>query len=96
MTKREIKEKPDRDVVLVYAKATFEIGNIGVSGALFRSRLKKALPGRVAVQGAGYLWLTSGLSLIFKCGSERATRSMLAAIREVLSSGEDRKIVLAG
>ena len=96
LSKNELKTKPERDVVMIYSKATMEAGNVGLTGALFTRKVKKAMPTRVAVQGAGYFWLTSGLSLIFKCGSERATRNMIKHIHDAINLSPDKKIVLAG
>lgn len=86
---------PQRPVLLVYAKATTEVGNVGVTGEWFSQKLKRALPRQVAVQGADYNALTSPLSLL-KSGSDSAARAMVDAVDVAIKSSPTTKVVLSG
>ncbi|KFG81977.1 hypothetical protein MANI_005961 [Metarhizium anisopliae] len=94
-SRHEIDSKSDRPVVLVYAKATLEIGNLGFTGKWFSWQLKRNIPGTVAVQGAGYNCLTSPFSLV-KGGSDSAAQKMVDAVHKAVKQSPEKKIVLCG
>jgi hypothetical protein len=80
---------------VIWVKATTEIGDAGISGAIFQNKINSALPGRLTFQGAHYRSLTSGLAFI-KDGSDTGAMNLVNAIRDVIKSSPSKKIFLCG
>jgi len=88
----ELYSKPDKPVLVAYAKGTTELGSVGVSGVIFSRVVKKAFPKQVAFRGAHYNAITSGLSFL-KGGSDTAAREMVNAVTMAIRS-PSKKIFL--
>jgi hypothetical protein len=86
---------PNREALLIYVKATLEIGNVGLSGSLFSSMLDAQLRSKLAIQGVYYSPIKSVFSVL-SGGSRQATQSVLQAVREGIKCSPRKKIFLCG
>jgi len=86
--------KPDMPILLIHAKMALEIGNIGVSGELFFQKLTRALPGQVAVQGAGYNGFTALFS--YRGGFDSGVQEMVDGVNRAIMVSPAKKIILSG
>ena len=91
----ELRHLPNREALLIYVKATLEVGNVGLSGSLLSSMLDAQLRSRLAIQGVYYNPVKSVFSVL-SGGSRRATQGVLSAVREGIRCSPKKKIFLCG
>src|ERR1700733_8928051 len=95
INRNEFYSRKDRLILLIYAKRTTELGNLGINGSLLCRKLKKKLPGQVAIQGAHYGAVSGCVSLFFG-GSTSATQEVVEFVKEAAKRNPKPKIFLSG
>lgn len=86
---------PERPVLLLYVKATGELGSVGVSGELMHKCVQWGLGEYVAMEGCFYPSLTSFVTLCTG-GSRLAANSVVVKARQWSMSGYDKKVIICG